>query len=740
MHTRGFSILGALRTAMWTWSRPGRVRARLLPQVDVLECRLPLSTFTWTAGGDGTTWNDPNNWRHFDPIAKAQEPGTPTAFSDVVFPPTAILPPASSKTIDFNFAYLYMPLNSLTIDDSYTFEGTPITITQSLSLFNPFTSAANGAVANLQLAGMNLAPNATIFTQSGSTLQLGTTTATTGFLLGLQGPMSKTGGGQLLIDTSSISFPTSPLISPVPVSIAGGSITLGASVKLNAVNFNVAPTASLIIADNVAAGVRSLTGTGLVTLNGTTTAGDQTSLSVLVPSANTDVFGGLIAGTGQFIMGGFGTLSTGSINFQGAGGITAGAGTLEVDGTISAGSLLVNPAATFGGLGTWSFSGPAVFQSGSTFLVTLDGTEPGSQYTQLVDTNATSGVNLGFSTLAAAIGFSYEESDLFAVISAPLIQNAFVNVIAGSASLDGVPFAVSIGATSVTLAPLQSVTTTGLVTSSNPSFPGAPVTFTAIVNTRTAPVLVGTVSFLQNSIVVATVPVNDGTALYTTNSLPLGTTSITAVYNGTAGNVSSMGPTLAQTIVPYPTATILASALNPSGFGENVAVTATVVSAAGPVTAGTVTFRRGKQLLATVSLDGSGAASISLNSLPVGISRIQAIFNGAPGDLASTSPALSQTVQALATATSLSLTTRVKPNGRTRFILRATVAAQALTFEPSGTVVFRKNGRVVGRAKLAGGTAILVLGGKAPPRGRFVAQYLGNPRFRPSASASLVPA
>jgi hypothetical protein len=740
MHTKGFSIAGALWTAMRIRSRPRRIRARLLPHIDVLEGRLALSTYTWTAGGDGTTWNDPNNWSHFDPSLGAREPGTPTAFSNVVFPPQAILPAGSSKTIDFNFTYLFMPLASLTIDDSYTFQGTPIAITQSLSLNNPFTSSPNGAVAHVVLAGMNFSPNATIYTQAGGTLRLGTTTATTGFLLSLQGPISKTGGGQLLIDTSSISFPTTPLLSPVPVSIAGGSITLGASVTLNAVNFDVAPTASLNIADNVAAGVRSLTGTGFVNLKGTTGAGDQTSLTVLVPNANTDIFGGLVAGTGQFIMGGFGTLMTGPINFQGAGGITAASGTLDVNGTISAGSLSVSPIATFGGLGAWSFSGPAVFQSGSTFLVTLDGTEPGSQYTQLVDTNTTSGVNLGFSTMAATIGYSYEESDLLTVISAPLIQNAFVNVIAGRAILDGVSFAVSTGATKVTLAPLQSLTSTGLTTSSNPAFPGAPVTFTAAVNTRTAPVLVGSVSFVQGGAVVATVPVNGGVALFTTTSLPLGTTSITAVYNGTAGNVSSTSPTLAQMIVPYPTATSLASALNPSGFGDNVAITASVVNAAGPVTAGTVTFRRGSQFLATVPLNASGTASMSLNSISVGVSRIQAIYSGAPSDLSSTSPVLAQTVQPLSTTTSLSLATGVKANGQVRYILRASVSAQALSFEPTGTVVFRKNGLVIGRAKLTGGAATLVLAGKTAPRGRFVAQYLGNPRFRVSTSAPLQPA
>ena len=176
-----------------------------------------------------------------------------------------------------------MPLDSLTIDDSYTFTGTSITIEQSLSLNNPFTSSPNGAVTDLELTGMELAPGATIYTQSGSTLQLGTTASATGFLLGLEGAMTKTGGGQLLVDTSSISFPTTPLQLPVPVSIAGGSMTLGDNVQLNAVNFDVAPSASLIIADNVAAGVRSLTGTGYVNLAGTTAAGDTTSLTILFP-------------------------------------------------------------------------------------------------------------------------------------------------------------------------------------------------------------------------------------------------------------------------------------------------------------------------------------------------------------------------------------------------------------------------------------------------------------------------
>jgi hypothetical protein len=740
MHTREFSFVAALRRALGVSARPGRVGSRLLPQVDVLEQRLPLSTYTWSAGGDGMTWNDPNNWRHFDPALKAQEPGTPTAYSDVVFPPQAILPKGSSTTIDFNFTFLNMPLNSLTINDSYTFTGTPITIEQSLSLNNPFTSAPNGAVTDMELSGMNLAPGATIYTQSGSTLQLGTTASPTGFLLGLQGSMSKTGGGQLVVDTSSISFPTTPLQNPVPVSIAGGSMTLGASVRLNAVNFDVAANAGLIIADDVVAGIRSLTGTGYVNLDGTTATGDTTSLTILVPNSNTDVFGGLIAGTGQFIMGGFGSLTTGSINFQGAGGITAASGSFQVNGTLSAGSLQVNATATFGGLGTWSFSGPVVFQSGSTFLVTLNGTEPGSQYTQLVDTNPTSGVNLGFGTLAAAIGYQYEESDLFTVISAPIVQNSFVNVIGGQAVLDGVPFAVSTGQTAVKIAPLQSLTTTGLSGSGSPSFPGQPVTFTASVRTRTAPVSSGMVSFIQGSVVVAVVPLSGGSAVFTTTSLPIGTTSISAVYSGAQGLVGSFSPALAQVVIPYPTATSIASSLNPSALGQAVTLSAAVVNAIGPVTTGTVTFRRGKSFLGTVSLDGSGTASLSISSLPVGVSGIQAVYNGAPNDQSSVSPILAQTVSALPTLTVISLSSQLKTNGQTRNFLVATTTTVGAAIVPSGTVVFRKNGHVIGTAKLKSGRAVLSLGRRAALSGRFVAKFQGSARFRPSVSAPISPA
>jgi hypothetical protein len=717
----------------------GRRKTVARPRLELLERRVNLSTYIWTALGDGQTWTDADNWQLLGAPVFIQPHTVPTANSNVVFPPIASLPPGSSSTINFNFAFLNMPLNSLTIEGSYTFTGNPIKIDSALSVASPFTNAPNGATATFLLAGLQLGPGVVISTGSGSTLQLANASDPTGLLVSVQGPVTKSGGGQLVVDTQSVFFANSSTVQPIPVTITGGSIVLGASVNLGGLSFQINSTGGLLIADNVVAKVQALTGTGLVDLEGTTAPGDLTSLTVAVPNATTDQFGGLIDGIGQFITGGNGTLTTGAIDFGGAGSIQVLSGTLDVDGSISAGMLQVSAIGTFGGLGMWNFSGAVVFQSGSTFDVTLDGTSPGTQYTQLVDNNATSGVDLGLSTLAASVGYEYEQGDQYTIISSPLIQNVFQNVVAGRVFVDGtIPMGVSSTSTTITLTPLQSVTTTRLQSSTNRSNPGLPVTFTAVVSTRTAPVAAGTVSFVQGSIVLATVALGGGgAASFTTTSLPLGSTAVTAVYSGTSGILGSTSPTLAVSVVPFSTVTILTSSPNPSSLGRPVTFTASVITAAGTgVTMGSVSFRQGKRFLGTVPLPSAGTATLTVSSLAVGKAGIQAIYSGTANDQASVSAVFNQTVGASPTVTSLSITTQSLANGQTKYILVATVTAGGDTaLTPTGTVVFRKNGRSLGIARLKGGVARLVLGRKAPgSQARFVASFQNNTRFRSSSS------
>ena len=62
---------------------------------------------------------------------------------------------------------------------------------------------------------------------------------------------------------------------------------------------------------------------------------------------------------------------------------------------------------------------------------------------------------------------------------------------------------------------------------------------------------------MQGSTVLATVALGGGgAASFTTTSLPLGSTAITAVYTGAGGILGSTSPTLSVSVVPYRTVTI----------------------------------------------------------------------------------------------------------------------------------------------------------------------------------------
>ncbi|MFZ0806204.1 MAG: protease pro-enzyme activation domain-containing protein, partial [Candidatus Sulfotelmatobacter sp.] len=86
----------------------------------------------------------------------------------------------------------------------------------------------------------------------------------------------------------------------------------------------------------------------------------------------------------------------------------------------------------------------------------------------------------------------------------------------------------------------RSTTTTTLSASASNINQGASVTFTAAVSPSTA---TGPVSFFNNSssAAIGSGFISNGTATFVTSSLPAGTNSVTATYNGSAANASS-GP------------------------------------------------------------------------------------------------------------------------------------------------------------------------------------------------------
>jgi len=100
---------------------------------------------------------------------------------------------------------------------------------------------------------------------------------------------------------------------------------------------------------------------------------------------------------------------------------------------------------------------------------------------------------------------------------------------AGSISFAGIPDYLAIDTIHLGSTLLDSIT---LTSSQNPSVSGEPVTFTATVAaTGAAPV--GSVTFKAAGKVLGTVPVSGGVASLTVSSLKVGSTVISAKFQGT---------------------------------------------------------------------------------------------------------------------------------------------------------------------------------------------------------------
>ena len=193
-----------------------------------------------------------------------------------------------------------------------------------------------------------------------------------------------------------------------------------------------------------------------------------------------------------------------------------------------------------------------------------------------------------------------------------------------------------------------SPTSTRLASSPNPSTVGASVTFTATVSSQTAGTVTGTVTFFDGSAQLGAGMISNGVATFSTSSLTQGTHSITAQYGGDsnfAGSTSSATSQVVNASTKPATVTAIASSLNPSTVGQSVTFTATVTSQTAGTITGTVNFFDGATQIGTGTLT-SGAATISTSSLTQGTHSITAQYGGGTTYAGSTSPSISQVVNA----------------------------------------------------------------------------------------------
>ncbi len=183
--------------------------------------------------------------------------------------------------------------------------------------------------------------------------------------------------------------------------------------------------------------------------------------------------------------------------------------------------------------------------------------------------------------------------------------------------------------------------TVTLTTSPNPSAFGQSVEMIATVTSGAPDGPTGTVTFKNGSTSLGAATLSGGTALKATTSLPLGSDTLSATYNGDAQNAKSTSASSTQNVNQAVVSMTLTSSLNPSKSGKSVKFTATLTSS-GSLPTGTVMFSSNGTALGTATI-GGGKASFSTTALPGGSDQVTATFGGNADDSAA-SASITQTV------------------------------------------------------------------------------------------------
>jgi hypothetical protein len=149
------------------------------------------------------------------------------------------------------------------------------------------------------------------------------------------------------------------------------------------------------------------------------------------------------------------------------------------------------------------------------------------------------------------------------------------------------------------------------------------------------------------------------------------------------------------------TSTVLTPSANPSPFGSNLTLTATVTSAGGTPT-GMVTFYDGVTSLGTGAVNGAGVAILNISTLSIGSHSLTASYGGDAGHSASSSASFAETISKI--ASSVGVLSSLNPSTLGSSVtFTATVSATSGT--PAGSVTFLDGASPLATVVLVGGSA-----------------------------------
>jgi Tfp pilus assembly protein PilV len=250
-------------------------------------------------------------------------------------------------------------------------------------------------------------------------------------------------------------------------------------------------------------------------------------------------------------------------------------------------------------------------------------------------------------------------------------------------------------------------TSTTVSSSVDPSTYGTPPTFTATVTCTTvsSPVCAtpnaGTVTFKVGGTTESPVTVtSSGLATFTAPSTQaVGSTSVTATYNGSGKwKASAASSTLTQ-VVDAPTSTTLTANPNPNAYGTSTILTATVAATAGTSAnpTGLVTFTNGGVALSGcggVTLS-SGVANCTVSGLSGGAYSMMATYTATGTFMGSISSTLTQNVSAASTSTALTSSSSLNTSTVGSSVTFTATVTAASGGPATGTVTFKAGGATI---------------------------------------------
>jgi hypothetical protein len=283
----------------------------------------------------------------------------------------------------------------------------------------------------------------------------------------------------------------------------------------------------------------------------------------------------------------------------------------------------------------------------------------------------------------------------------------------------------------------QGAATTSVSSSLNPAVFGQSVTFRVSVQ-ATSGTPTGTVTLMDGSTSLGTTSLGGGTAQFTIGGLSLGSHSITATYGGDANFAGSTSSVLTEVMSQAATTTSLSSSVNPSSYGQAVTFTASVLPSSGGSPSGLVRFLDGTVQIGSASLSGGIATfTTSATALNAGSHSITASYSGDTNFTGSNSSPFSQTVNSVATTTTLA--SNLNPSVVGQNVTFTATVSSSVSGAQSGTVNFYVDGTTpVQSSSVSGNTATFstssLSAGNHTISGAFVSSNLN---FTGSSSTTL---